>query len=409
MKKFCGVALGSLLWLCLGGSANTAIVGDINDDGKIDLAEAMYALQVAAGAFPDLEPSCQLAGKGVWAIATQYHECDVVTYDGDTYACSSDHTSSDFSADSDFWVLLTQEGPQGPAGDNGAAIVYGDGSAGALTINSSTNWVTSPPANFNFQYTDIVVNAQWTIPSGLVLRCSGAFTLNSGGSIIIDYGTGMADGQNYQGLSKEMPNGYSSGGVGLNVIEAASILHPGVSAGGSGDDGYTAADGGAGGGSISVRAKGPLSSAGTITADGGDSPISTGTSSGNGSGGGGGGGGFIILASQTSITNTGSINARGGDGSNGLGIANGGGGGGGGIVHMLAPSISQGTVSVAGGAAGGNITNLTTTSGGSGGALGGNGGRASYNRTDDEGWDSESGNTGHIILTTVSNPENLFF
>ena len=36
------------------------VVGDINNDGKIDLQEAIYALQVASGVYPSLDPSLVL-------------------------------------------------------------------------------------------------------------------------------------------------------------------------------------------------------------------------------------------------------------------------------------------------------------------------------------------------------------
>ena len=42
-------------------------VGDINNDGKIDLTEAVYALQVASGLYPALDPSCLLVGRGDWS------------------------------------------------------------------------------------------------------------------------------------------------------------------------------------------------------------------------------------------------------------------------------------------------------------------------------------------------------
>jgi hypothetical protein len=282
-------------------------------------------------------------------------------------------------------------------------MVYGNGSAGPLTISATTDWTSAPPANFNFQYTDVTVSGNWTVPSGTVIRCTGTFMVDPGYTITVDYGIPLADGNPEKGLSKFPPLGYDIGGIGLSIVEAASILRPGVFAGGTGDDGYTGADGGAGGGSFSVRAQGAITINGTIAADGGDSPLSTN----NGSGGGGGGGGFIVFASQTSVTNNGIINARGGDGSDALAANNAGGGGGGGVVHILAPSITEGTVNVSGGSPGGNITPGDTSSSGAGGAMGGNGGRGSYN-LGSGGWTAEGGGVGHIIKTAVNNPENLF-
>lgn len=75
---------------------------------------------------------------------------------------------------------------------------------------------------------------------------------------------------------------------------------------------------------------------------------------------------------------------------------------------MLAPIISQGTVSVSGGLPGGNVTNDDTSSSGCGGALGGDGGRGLYD-VGDTGWAAEAGGDGYVITTTVASPENLFY
>jgi len=293
-------------------------------------------------------------------------------------------------------------------------MVYGDGSVGALTISTATNWVNTPPASFNFQYTNVTVTGNWAIPSGVVLRCTGTFTLGAGATITVGYGLPFADNsQTIPGLSKIPPIGYDGGGTGLSALEASSILKPGPIAGGNGSKASTGAYGGEGGGSFSVRAQGAISINGTINVNGGGGRNYTGPSSSGGSGAGGGAGGFIILASQTSLTNIGTITANGGSGSHSIqqggglpGTKNGGGGGGGGIVHMLAPSITAGSVSVSGGT-GGNSGDAMTSSSGGGGALGGDGGRGAYD-VNNTGWAAEQGGTGHIIQTIVTNPENLF-
>ena len=107
-------------------SANAAVVGDINGDGHIDLTEAVYALRVSAGAYSDLDTSCVLSGLGAWNTGVEYNECDVVTYSGMTYACTSAHTSSDFTSETSNWVLLTTTGPQGPPGAQGIQGEKGD-------------------------------------------------------------------------------------------------------------------------------------------------------------------------------------------------------------------------------------------------------------------------------------------
>jgi len=69
------------------GTLSAGIVGDINNDGKIDLGEAIYALQVAAGLYPNLDHSCLLVGKGSWATGASYNQCDVVEHNGSHYSC----------------------------------------------------------------------------------------------------------------------------------------------------------------------------------------------------------------------------------------------------------------------------------------------------------------------------------
>ncbi len=60
-------------------SGNSAVMGDFNQDGKIDLMEAIYALQVASGIYPAIDDSCLLTGQGAWAGGQDYYLCDVVT------------------------------------------------------------------------------------------------------------------------------------------------------------------------------------------------------------------------------------------------------------------------------------------------------------------------------------------
>lgn len=90
-----------------------AILGDVNLDGKIDLAESIYALQIAAGAYPDLPDSCLLNGKGEWETGTEYNLCDVVTYNSKTYSCITAHESeADVSDPTNpaYWAELSIRG-----------------------------------------------------------------------------------------------------------------------------------------------------------------------------------------------------------------------------------------------------------------------------------------------------------
>jgi hypothetical protein len=112
---------------------NAGIVGDINNDGSIDLTEAIYAVQVASGVYPSLNFSCLLVGKGNWDSGENYNPCDVVEYNGLNYACIQSAAGVNDSPDNPaYWTLLTIEGPQGAAGVQGLKGDKGDtGAAGA--------------------------------------------------------------------------------------------------------------------------------------------------------------------------------------------------------------------------------------------------------------------------------------
>ncbi|MCP3890519.1 MAG: hypothetical protein GY702_16845 [Desulfobulbaceae bacterium] len=106
--------------------SDSAVVGDINGDGRIDTSEAIFALQVAAGLYPGVQTSCLLNGKGSWSAGTAYIECDVVSYEditgGDTYfyvalTSHSSLTSPDINTAD--WSQLTLKGEKGDTGNNG--------------------------------------------------------------------------------------------------------------------------------------------------------------------------------------------------------------------------------------------------------------------------------------------------
>ena len=123
------ILIVSVLVLSLAGTTFAGTVGDINNDGKIDLAEAIYALQVASGVYTSIDPSCLLIGKGDWETGTDYNPCDVIVYGGLNYACILNHTSEtgvNEPSDTDYWTLLTLEGPQGEQGAEGPQGVQGE-------------------------------------------------------------------------------------------------------------------------------------------------------------------------------------------------------------------------------------------------------------------------------------------
>jgi collagen triple helix repeat protein len=122
LKKTIGVTVLMVFLFLSVGTTGAGIIGDINNDGKVDLAEAMYALQVASGIYPELPDSCILVGRGSWADDEGYNPCDVVAHNGSNYASILSHTSATGTnepPDSTYWTLLTTIGPQGPTGPKG--------------------------------------------------------------------------------------------------------------------------------------------------------------------------------------------------------------------------------------------------------------------------------------------------
>ena len=93
MKKFIVLSAFIFLFIWSVQILGAGIVGDINNDGKIDLAEAVYALQVTSGAYLDLDASCLLVGRDSWTVDTNYLSCDVVEHNSSYYACIESHVS----------------------------------------------------------------------------------------------------------------------------------------------------------------------------------------------------------------------------------------------------------------------------------------------------------------------------
>jgi hypothetical protein len=261
----------------------------------------------------------------------------------------------------------TLTGPQGPAGTNGAngtngsngsngtdgsLRIFGDGSAGNVSVSTSS-FLSDP----NQQYQNLVIDSGviWGVPSGTVIRSMGSVTINGFISVAATGSGGPARRPATQGHAKSPagdPDVGSNadfvfggiGGVGLLNSEARVLLRSNYLGGGSGS-GPFGFDGGHGGGSLTILAKDgiSISGSGVILADGQEEFFG---------GYGGGGGGIVVLASSGSITNSGTISVTGGDGAPSNATFAAGGGGGGGIVHMLAPSITSGTVVVTRGSVG---------------------------------------------------------
>jgi hypothetical protein len=314
--------------------------------------------------------------------------------------------------------LTGTSGATGATGAAGAAspTIWGDGSAGSVTINSNEDWTgASLPAdaqNGNLQFTNFTVSSgvTLTIPSGLVIKATGTATAN--GTIIVQPLTSFpASVGALQGISTR-PANLALGGVGIPMMSAAQVLNPGSLGGGSGAGSIIAAGGG-GGGNLVIRAQGGIvvGGSGSILVNGADGVTPAGGIGTSDSGGAGGGGGIMILASQGNIVNNGTLGANGGNGGSGQGntvnIFSGGAGGGGGIVHILGPNASAvaGTITVSAGATGsssGSIgAQLISQGGGASGGNGGNGFSLVLGAT------TTAGTGGYIIKTQVD-PTALF-
>jgi hypothetical protein len=311
------------------------------------------------------------------------------------------------------YVCNGQTGPQGPAGANGA---FGDGSAGDLIVSIGqtldlTSSLAGLPAGANVQFRDINVAGTLIVPSGTALRASRDITVS--GTVTVAVGAADSGGGDANlGVSRGSA-GLFTGGLGLSPLQAAQVLKPGVTGGGAGSRAATTT-GGEGGGSLVLAAGGQvlISASGQVLANGASS-VNPQTPTQGIVGGGGGGGGVVIVAAKGTLTVAGAIRANGGNGSNGwdgnLGaVEGGGGGGGGGIIHLIsstAPSVT-GSLQVNGGAAGANAAPTgTVTAGHGGGACRGNGGNGGGPGPTLP----ENGAAGQTFQTVAPAPETLIF
>lgn len=321
-----------------------------------------------------------------------------------------------------FVEVLDTDSFQGNDGlpGNDASSIYGDGSAGNLTVSSNMSFT-----GLNAQFEDITIGAGQTLQlnSGTILRCTGNF-LNEGtieiriGSLgglrqevppIKDFNATRFPNQGisisaatHSSYGTNAVSGGSGGGIAQNLNSIiASRLYHGISPAGSGGSGDFL--GGQGGGSAYVLCNGSITNRGLIFANGGTAS----------NGGGGGAGGLIVLASATAVHNNfgGSILAVGGDAGGGSNSTGGGGGGSGGVIHLVAPTITNaGTTQVTGGAAGnssGSVTDSPRYGGGGGGAFGGAGGAGASVNNDNTQVAAQAGNDGLVIINEID-PSGIF-
>jgi hypothetical protein len=253
----------------------------------------------------------------------------------------------------------------------GLPYPFGDGSDGAVTIASNTNYAN----NTIKQFTNLTVNAGYTLGCSasanavLLLFATGTVTIN--GTISVD-GKGGAQNTDYvdsYGGSGGGGGGMASGSGGGGSDGGNTIVSGG--AGGSYDARYPTAGGnGDDIGSTNITyfrlrddlKRYCLGSWGTGGGEGGLYPGSTGAAGGHG------GGVVIIFADVVSIGATGVITADGANGANAsVNNSGGGGGGGGGFIWIVARSYtSSGSVAASGGT--GGAGNVDGAAGGDGGA-----------------------------------------
>jgi hypothetical protein len=267
--------------------------------------------------------------------------------------------------------------------------LYGDGSAGNLTVNANTtvnltDGFASLQNGGNLQFHNVQINGTLVVPSGFILRATGSVTIGAGGSIIVNPESANFGDYPGRGIARAGVSKYK-GGIALNGGQIPFLAKTSLSGGSPGAKlvDNAALSGGDGGGSLAIYAYGNILNQGIIEANGKSGSVVGGNSL---PGVGGGAGGFVVLVATGTITQNenGVIKANGGNGGNAAGgstnsIYGGGGGGGGGVVLMISPtspSISNlANVQVNGGSAGTNAGTIGTLNpGGGGGASGGNGG-----------------------------------
>lgn len=274
-------------------------------------------------------------------------------------------------------TALTLSALTGAKGEDGTLGVYGDGSAGPLSLSSgSTDWRSAPPPGNNLQFSSCAISAGATlfVPSGTIIRCSESVDIAGDLSVLAPVNGGVSAGNSSAnstlfGLTQapgagislrpasvgeaartNAGNGYALGGFGGEGLISGYSGDPGrflasllrvahLSGGGgaapSGSGSFASSEGGRGGGAVIIIAKNIIHISGTISANA-SSPSAPFIH-----GAGGGGGGIVILAAGTSITfsGSGSVQAKGSNGDqSGLSVGPGGGGGGG-LIQYISPSV----------------------------------------------------------------------
>ena len=105
-------------------SHNISIANDLNNDRKVGVEDAIFALEVASGFKSQINLSNGFNWTGNWESENkQYNVNDIVGYEGSSYICILTHNSNDnrLPTNPALWqaiALRGETGPQGPAGDS---------------------------------------------------------------------------------------------------------------------------------------------------------------------------------------------------------------------------------------------------------------------------------------------------
>jgi hypothetical protein len=130
------IAIGFIMFVM--SDANSGILGDVDNDGKIGFPEAINALQVLSGAQTALPASFVIRWMGNWASGQNYQKYDAVQFGGSSYIALLAHTSSAANQPPDIltWNLMAQKGSLNPNVSMDAALY--NTAVGISTLSSNT-------------------------------------------------------------------------------------------------------------------------------------------------------------------------------------------------------------------------------------------------------------------------------
>ena len=119
MKKFLLFMIVLFVACMVWSDLYARILGDVNGDNKVDMTEAVYALQVSGNIEHEILTTYGMVWKGSWEISPNenYRKDDIVQHNGSTYICVTNHSPSENnSPPSNFWNLIALKGEQGEQG-----------------------------------------------------------------------------------------------------------------------------------------------------------------------------------------------------------------------------------------------------------------------------------------------------